>query len=137
MNTEYIQLKSRKLFSTKHLVCVGCIGILLSSTKIKIIIFKLRAINKYLQNISLRLLNGAKEASCSIPLAQMWSDVRAAYTNFFKSCKGVRKGKFSKPPRFKSKKNLKDSFRYSCSNCTPKIGKEGLYLTRKLGWISG
>lgn len=82
-------------------------------------------------------LEWAKEVSCSIPLAQMWSDVRAAYTNFFKSCKGVRKGKFSKPPRFKSKKNPKDSFRYSCSNCTPKIGKEGLYLTRKLGWISG
>jgi len=56
-------------------------------------------------------LEWAKEASCSIPLAQMWSDVRAAYTNFFKSCKGVRKGKFSKPPKFKSKKNSKDSFR--------------------------
>jgi putative transposase len=82
-------------------------------------------------------LGWAKEAACSIPLAQMWSDVRAAYTNFFKSCKGQRKGKFSNPPRFKSKKNPKDSFRYSCSNCTPKIGKEGLYLTKKLGWISG
>lgn len=67
----------------------------------------------------------------------MWSDVRAAYTNFFKSCKGVRKGKFSKPPRFKSKKNPKDSFRYSCSNCTPKIDENGLYLTKKLGYIQG
>ena len=80
-------------------------------------------------------LDWVKEASCSIPLAQMWSDVRAAYTNFFKSCKGIRKGKFSKPPRFKSKKNPKDSFRYSCSNCTPKIDKNGLYLTKKLGYI--
>lgn len=82
-------------------------------------------------------LQWSKDAACSIPLAQMWSDVRAAYTNFFKSCKGVRKGKFSKPPRFKSKKNPKDSFRYSCSNCTPKIDKNGLYLTKKLGYIQG
>ena len=53
-------------------------------------------------------LEWSKEAACSIPLAQMWSDVRAAYTNFFKSLKGERKGKFCNPPRFKSKKNLKD-----------------------------
>jgi len=80
-------------------------------------------------------LKWSKDAACSIPLAQMWSDIRAAYTNFFKSCKGVRKGKFSKPPKFKSKKNPKDSFRYSCSNCTPKIDRNGLYLTKKLGYI--
>lgn len=67
----------------------------------------------------------------------MWSDIRAAYTNFFKSCKGIRKGKFSNPPKFKSKKNPKDSFRYSCSNCTPKIDENGLYLTKKLGYIKG
>ena len=82
-------------------------------------------------------LQWSKDAACSIPLAQMWSDVRAAYTNFFKSCKGERKGKFSKPPRFKSKKNPKDSFRYSCSNCSPKIDENGLYLTKKLGCIKG
>jgi putative transposase len=82
-------------------------------------------------------LQWSKDAACSIPLSQMWSDVRAAYTNFFKSCNGQRKGKFSKPPRFKSKKNPKDSFRYSCSNCTPKIDENGLYLTKKLGYIQG
>ena len=70
----------------------------------------------------------------TVPLSQMWSDVRAAYTNFFKSCKGVRKGKFSKQPRFKSKKNPKDSFRYSMT-CSPKITEKGLYVTRRLGWI--
>ena len=70
----------------------------------------------------------------TVPLSQMWSDVRAAYTNFFKSCKGVRKGKFSKPPKFKSKKNPKDSFRYSMT-CSPKITDKGLYVTRRLGWI--
>lgn len=80
-------------------------------------------------------LQWAKEAACSIPLSQMWSDVRAAYTNFFKSCKGQRKGKFVQPPKFKSKKNPKDSFRYSCSNCNPKIDENGLFLTNKLGYL--
>lgn len=82
-------------------------------------------------------LQWSKDAACSIPLSQMWSDVKAAYTNFFKSCKGQRKGKFSQPPKFKSKKNPKDSFRYSCSNCSPKIDENGLYLTKKLGYIKG
>ena len=70
----------------------------------------------------------------TVPLSQMWSDIKAAYTNFFKSCKGQRKGKFSNPPRFKSKKNPKDSFRYSMT-CSPKITEKGLYVTRRLGWI--
>lgn len=70
----------------------------------------------------------------TVPLSQMWSDVRAAYTNFFKSCKGQRKGKFVNPPKFKSKKNPKDSFRYSMT-CSPKITDKGLYVTRRLGWI--
>lgn len=68
------------------------------------------------------------------PLSQMWSDVKAAYSNFFKSCKGQRKGKFIRPPKFKSKKNPKDSFRYSMT-CNPKITENGLYVTRRLGWI--
>ena len=70
----------------------------------------------------------------TVPLSQIWSDVKAAYTNFFKSCKGQRKGKFSNSPRFKSKKNSKDSFRYSMT-CSPKITEKGLYVTRRLGWI--
>lgn len=80
-------------------------------------------------------LEWIKDSACSIPLAQMWSDIRVAYTNFFKSCKGQRKGKFSNPPRFKSKKNPKDSFRYSCSNCNPKIDKNGLWVTNKIGYL--
>lgn len=82
-------------------------------------------------------LEWTKQAACSIPLSQMWSDVKAAYSNFFKSCRGQRKGKFVQPPKFKSKKNPKDSFRYSCSNCSPKIDDNGLYLTKKLGYIKG
>jgi len=71
----------------------------------------------------------------TVPISQMWSDIKAAYNNFFKSCKGQRKGKFIQPPKFKSKKNIKNSFRYSCSNCRPKINKNGLFLTKKLGYI--
>lgn len=81
-------------------------------------------------------LEWTKNIACSIPLSQVWSDIKAAYTNFFKSCKGERKGKFSNLPKFKSKKNPKDSFRYGCSNCNAKIDKNGLYLTKKLGYIN-
>ena len=70
----------------------------------------------------------------TVPLSQMWQDVKAAYSNFFKSCKGQRKEKHLNSPRFKSKKNPKDSFRYSMT-CSPKITEKGLYVTRRLGWI--
>jgi putative transposase len=68
----------------------------------------------------------------SVPLSQMWSDVRAAFNSFFNSCNKTRKGKFVKPPRFKSKKNPKDGFRYS-GRGEMRDGK--LWLTRKLGPI--
>ena len=71
----------------------------------------------------------------SMPLGQMWSDVRGAYTNFFASVKHIRNGKFSKPPRFKSKKNLKASFRYAIQGNASHINSKGLYITRKLGYI--
>jgi putative transposase len=72
----------------------------------------------------------------STPLAQAWSDITQSFNNFFSSCKKTRKGKFVKPPKFKSKKNSKDSFRFSnISNPRFKDGK--LMLTRKLGPIEG
>ena len=71
----------------------------------------------------------------SVPLGQVWSDVRGAYTNFFKSIKGFRKGKPPSPPRFKSKKNPKDTFRYAIQNNAAKITPKGLYISRKLGYI--
>ena len=71
----------------------------------------------------------------SVPLAQMWSDVRGAYTNFFKSLKGERKGKPIHPPAFKSKKNNKASFRFTCLTDSRKITSRGLYVSRKLGYI--
>ena len=38
----------------------------------------------------------------------VWNDLTQAFRNFFASCNGTRKGKFVKPPKFKSKKNAKD-----------------------------
>lgn len=71
----------------------------------------------------------------SVPLGQVWSDVRGAYTNFFKSIKGFRKSKPPSQPRFKSKKNPKDTFRYAIQNNAAKITPKGLYISRKLGYI--
>ena len=71
----------------------------------------------------------------SMPLGQVWSDVRGAYTNFFASVKHIRNGKFSKPPKFKSKKNLKDSFRYAIQGDTARINSNGLFVSRRLGYI--
>ena len=45
-----------------------------------------------------------KEVS-NIPLQQSLNDLNAAYQNFFNSCKGKRKGKPARPPKFKSKKS--------------------------------
>ena len=39
----------------------------------------------------------------NIPLQQSLNDLNTAYQNFFKSCKGERKGKPVRPPRFKKK----------------------------------
>ncbi len=71
----------------------------------------------------------------SMPLGQMWSDVRGAYTNFYASIKGARKGMPPNPPRFKSKKNTKDSFRYALQGNTAHINSSGLFVTRRLGYI--
>ena len=41
----------------------------------------------------------------SIPLQQSLRDLETAYSNFFASCKGERKGKKVKPPKFKKRKS--------------------------------
>ncbi len=41
----------------------------------------------------------------SVPLQQSLKDLEQAYKNFFDSCKGKRKGKKVKPPRFKKRKS--------------------------------
>jgi putative transposase len=72
----------------------------------------------------------------STPLAQAWSDIHQAFDNFFKSIKKQRKGKFVREPKFKSKKNKKDSLRFS-SVSNPRFKDGKLWLTRKLGPIAG
>ncbi len=51
-----------------------------------------------------------KEVS-NIPLQQSLNDLEQAYQNFFRSCKGKRKGKKVRPPKFK-KRNTKQSARF-------------------------
>ncbi|WP_413162369.1 RNA-guided endonuclease InsQ/TnpB family protein [Capilliphycus salinus ALCB114379] len=51
-----------------------------------------------------------KEVS-NIPLQQSLNDLEQAYQNFFKSCKGKRKGQKIRPPKFK-KRNAKQSARF-------------------------
>ena len=41
----------------------------------------------------------------NIPLQQSIRDLGQAYSNFFQSCKGERKGKKIRPPRFKKRKS--------------------------------
>lgn len=71
----------------------------------------------------------------SMPLGQVWSDVRGAYTNFFASLKGIRKGKPMQPPTFKSKKNPKASFRYALQGNVAHVNSHGLFVSRRLGYI--
>ena len=71
----------------------------------------------------------------AMPLGQIWKDVRGAYTNFFASIKGDYKGKPIQPPKFKSKKNNKDSFRYPIQHEFVNITSKGLLISRRLGYI--
>jgi putative transposase len=48
----------------------------------------------------------------SIPLQQSLRDLETAYSNFFASCQGERKGKKVKPPKFKKRKS-KQSARFT------------------------
>ena len=71
----------------------------------------------------------------SIPLTQMWSDVRCAYGNFFSALRSKHSCKHIKPPKFKSKKDPKASFRFSCFSGYMKITPRGLLVSRKIGCI--
>jgi putative transposase len=41
----------------------------------------------------------------NIPLQQSLNDLDQSYSNFFQSCKGERKGKKVRPPKFKKRKS--------------------------------
>ena len=69
-------------------------------------------------------------------MADVYNDLIQAFRNFFASCNGSRKGKFVKPPKFKSKKNMKESIGYT-TMAKPKFVNGKLFVTRKLGLIKG
>jgi putative transposase len=62
-----------------------------------------------------------------------WSYLTKAFNNFFGSVNKTRKGKFVKPPKFKSRKTDKLSLGYH----TCQFKKNGLFLTRKVGILKG
>ena len=71
-----------------------------------------------------------KEVS-AIPLQQTLRDLHQAYTNFFQSCKGERKGKKIKPPKFKKRKS-KQSAKFTDNGF--KIKNQQVYLA-KIGFL--
>lgn len=80
-------------------------------------------------------LEWMKEIDSTI-LAAEWSNITNAFSNFFNSCSGKRKGKFANPPKFKSRKASKVSFTFT-SQSTPSFRKGKLFLTRKIGLLDG
>jgi putative transposase len=63
----------------------------------------------------------------AVPLQQSLRDLEQAYSNFFKSCKGERKGRKVKPPRFKKRKS-KQSAKFT--NNGFKINQHNVYLAK-------
>ena len=67
----------------------------------------------------------------AIPLQQSLNDLDRAYKNFFQSCKGERKGKPVKPPRFKKRRNVQ-SARFTTGGF--KVHETSVYIA-KIGKI--
>jgi putative transposase len=63
----------------------------------------------------------------NIPLQQSLNDLDQSYSNFFKSCKGERKGKKVRPPNFKKRKS-KQSARFTKGGF--KLKGEKVYLAK-------
>jgi putative transposase len=63
----------------------------------------------------------------AVPLQQSLRDLEQAYSNFFKSCKGERKGRKVKPPRFKKRKS-KQSAKFT--NNGFKVNQHNVYLAK-------
>lgn len=71
----------------------------------------------------------------NIPLQQSIRDLGTAYSNFFKSCTGERKGKKAMPPKFKKRSNAQ-SCRFRVGGF--KVNKRTVYLAKigklKIEW---
>jgi putative transposase len=65
----------------------------------------------------------------AIPLQQSLRDLEQAYANFFKSCKGQRKGKKVKPPRFKKRKS-KQSAKFTDNGFKLYSNSDYIYLAK-------
>ncbi len=65
----------------------------------------------------------------AIPLQQSLRDLEQAYSNFFNSCKGKRKGKKVKPPKFKKRKS-KQSARFTDNGFKICPNSDYIYLSK-------
>ena len=97
--------------------------------------YKLKSYKETFAELKPEALEWCKEID-STAMADVWNDLTQAFRNFFTSCKSTRKGKFVKPPKFKSKKNMKESIGYT-TMAKPKFVNGKLFITRKLGLLDG
>lgn len=97
--------------------------------------YKLKSYKETFAELKPEALEWCKEID-STAMADVWNDLTQAFRNFFTSCNGSRKGKFVKPPKFKSKKNMKESICYT-TMAKPKFVNGKLFITRKLGLLDG
>ncbi|MGW7424187.1 RNA-guided endonuclease InsQ/TnpB family protein [Streptomyces sp. NPDC054813] len=92
--------------------------------------------------LSRRLITGAKRTEArswlsevsSVVLQQSLRDVEAAYRNFFASLKGERKGAKSGAPRFKSRKDSRQSIRFT-ANARWSVTASGRLNLPKIGAV--
>ena len=97
--------------------------------------YKLKSYKETFAELKPEALEWCKEID-STAMADVWNDLTQAFRNFFASCNGSRKGKFVNPPKFKSKKNMKESIGYTAM-AKPKFVNGKLFITRKLGLLDG
>ena len=97
--------------------------------------YKLKSYKETFAELKPEALEWCKEID-STAMADVWNDLTQAFRNFFTSCNGTRKGKFVNPPKFKSKKNMKESIGYTAM-AKPKFVNGKLFITRKLGLLDG
>lgn len=97
--------------------------------------YKLKSYKETFAELKPEALEWCKEID-STAMADVWNDLTQAFRNFFTSCNGSRKGKFVNLPKFKSKKNMKESIGYTAM-AKPKFINGKLFITRKLGLLNG
>ena len=97
--------------------------------------YKLLSYKETFEQYKPEAIEWCKEVDSSA-MADVYNDLTQAFRNFFASCNGARKGKFVKSPKFKSKKNMKESIGYT-TMAKPKFVNGKLFVTRKLGLIKG